>query len=395
MDMAKMEDWLAAIPSKYTQKTYRSGIKKFEEFYGKPIESLLNLSDEELGHIIDKFYSWLKQEKRHPQNTCRNYANCPIQYMKYFSKNPKYKKSLGIYRSTITTRDHPVEISEIQKMASVANLREQILLEVYLLGLRVRDVSKLRWKTFAANSESPIPVMINCVKEETVAHAFINEEFKTLLCKYLPTIDKENPYLFQSKNWQGDKRKGIQNLSPKQILNILNDLIKRAGIQKNGVFGWHTGRKLFLTTAAELGISPWASKMMVGKSFENSDETYVSRMKLKPDFIKISNVLKLFPKTANDDGKVKNLESALIELEKENQVLKTRIEVLQKEFGLAEEALATLLLPRLVDKKLKKVEAGEDGILRDGPGPMTKSSRKKWTPKDVIVEFLELAKEGY
>lgn len=141
MDMAKMEDWLSALPSKYTRKTYKSGIKKFEEFYGKPIESLVDLSDEELGHSIDKFYSWLKQEKGHPQNTCRNYVNCPIQCMKYFSKNPKYKKSLGIYRSTITTRDHPVEISEIQKMASVADLREQILSEAYLLGLRVRDVA--------------------------------------------------------------------------------------------------------------------------------------------------------------------------------------------------------------------------------------------------------------
>ena len=48
MDMAKMEDWLSALPSKYTRKTYKSGIKKFEEFYGKSIESLLNLIDEEL-----------------------------------------------------------------------------------------------------------------------------------------------------------------------------------------------------------------------------------------------------------------------------------------------------------------------------------------------------------
>ena len=228
-----------------------------------------------------------------------------------------------------------------------------------------------------------------------MAHAFINEEFKALLDKYLPTIDKENPYLFQSKNWQGIKRKGIQNLSSRQILNILNDLINRAGIQKNGVFGWHTGRKLFLTTAAELGISPWASKMMVGKSFEISDETYVIRMKLKPDFIKISNVLKLFPKTVSGDGRVKNLENALVEVEKENRVLKTRIEVLQKETGLTEEALATLLLPRLADKKVKKMEAGEAGILRDGPGPMPKPFKKKWTPKEVIVEYLELAKEGY
>jgi hypothetical protein len=62
MEMAKLEDWLSAIPSKYTRKTYKSGIKKFEGFYGKPIETLLGLSDIDLGHVIDKLCSWLKQE---------------------------------------------------------------------------------------------------------------------------------------------------------------------------------------------------------------------------------------------------------------------------------------------------------------------------------------------
>lgn len=383
-----MEDWLSAIPSKYTRKTYKSGTKKFEEFYGKPIESLLNLSDEELGHIIDKFYSWLKQDKGHPQNTCRNYTNCPIQYMKYFGKNPKYKKSLGIYRSTITTRDHPVEISEIQKMASVADLREQIILEVYLFGLRVRDVSKLQWKTFAANSEPPIPIMINCVKEETVAHAFINEEFKVLLDKYLPTLDKENPYLFQSKNWQGIKRKGIQNLSPRQISNILNDLINRAGIQKNGTFAWHTGRKLFMTTATELGVSPWASKLMVGKSFEISDETYVIRTRLKPDFIKVSNVLKLFPKTTDDTGKVKNLENTIFELQRRITVLTTTLEVLQKGFGVTEEAVSELLKPLLQEKLLEKtVNAGTSGV-----GFLQMENVNKMSPKKIVSRYLEITK---
>jgi hypothetical protein len=197
--------------------------------------------------------------------------------------------------------------------------------------------------------------------------SFINEEFKALLDKYLATIDKENPYLFQSKNWQGDKRKGIQNLSPRQISNILNDLINRAGIQKNGVFAWHTGRKLFMTTATELGVSPWASKLMVGKSFEISDETYVIRMKLKPDFIKISNVLKLFPKTASDGGRVKNLENALVEVEKENRVLKTRIEVLQKNSGITEDALADLLKPlireMLQEKLLEPAKTTDLGFL--------------------------------
>jgi hypothetical protein len=86
-DMQKMEHWLGDIPSPQTPKNYRSGIKGFEEYYGKPIEELLKLNDEELGHEINKYYSWLKQS--HPQNTCRNQTNAVIQFLKHFGKNPK------------------------------------------------------------------------------------------------------------------------------------------------------------------------------------------------------------------------------------------------------------------------------------------------------------------
>lgn len=77
-DMAKIEDWLGAIPSPQTRKNYRNGIRRFEEFYQKPIESILELSDVECGHVVEKFYSHLKQN--HPQNTCRNVVNGLIQY---------------------------------------------------------------------------------------------------------------------------------------------------------------------------------------------------------------------------------------------------------------------------------------------------------------------------
>jgi hypothetical protein len=118
----------------------------------------LELSDEEAGHVIDKFYVWLK-EQGHPQNTCRNVVNCPIQYMKFYGKNPKYNKHIGIFKTVMSVRDHMTTIEEVQSMASVADLREQILLEVYLLGLRIRDVSTLEWRTFdRPNEQAPTPI---------------------------------------------------------------------------------------------------------------------------------------------------------------------------------------------------------------------------------------------
>jgi integrase len=364
MDMAKLDDWLSAIPSKYTRKTYRSGLKKFEEFYQKPIENLIELSDEECGHTIEKFYAWLKE--KHPQNTCRNLVNCPIQYLKYFGKNPKYRKSLGMYRTVLSSRDHMTTMSEVQEMAKVADLREQILLEVFLLGLRVRDVSELKWQTFAVNGETPIPILILTRKEDVTARIFISAEFKELLNKYLPILDKPNPYLFQSKKWT-KKRKGIQNLGTKQIENVFKGLVRKAGIENHGVMAWHSGRKLFLRTATELGISPWSAKLMVGKSIPASDDAYIHNAELKNDFLKVSDVLRLFPKTIpHAIDQIKNLENALRQVETENTSFKTRLDLMQKDFQKLKESVEGLYLINahypmtvqrtLLNKKTKKME---------------------------------------
>lgn len=393
MDMARVEDWLSAIPSKYTRKTYKSGLRKFEQFCREPIESLLTLSDAETGHIIEKFYAWLK-DKGHGQNTCRNLINSPLQYLKYFGKNPKYRKALGMYRTVLTTRDHLTTVSEVQEMAKCADLRGQVVLEVFLLGLRVRDVSELEWQTFAINGETPIPIRIYTKKEDVIARTFISEEFKGLLDKYLPSLDKSNPYLFQSKKWT-KKRKGIQNLGTKQMENIFKDLVKKAGISTHGIMAWHSGRKLFLRTATELGISPWSAKLMCGKSVPASDDAYVHNVELKPDFMKVSEVLRLFPKSvAHASDQIRQLEDAMTALEKENIALKTRIEVMQKRSGLAEKALADVIRPLLVQLLAERSE--EKGVphkrmVMHSLGVGIRG--RKWNSKEVIQKYVKVKEE--
>lgn len=298
MDMGKIEDWLSAIPSKYTRKSYKHGILKFEEFYQKGIESLIK--SEDAGRTIEKYYAWLK-EKGYVQNSCRNLVNAPIQFLKYFHTTVEYRKKLGIYRSVRTTRDHRLSISDVQEMAKVSDLREQVLLEVLLLGLRIGDVVNLEWKTFDVNGELPVPIQIITKKEQVEAQGFISGEFKELLDKYLPTLDKKNRYLFQSK-------KG--NLTTKRIDAILKDLGNRAGIKTHGLFRWHIGRKLFLRTCAELGVSSWSAKLMCGKAIPTSDDVYVHDAELKNDFIRVSKVLRLRPEVQGN-GRVGNLEESI------------------------------------------------------------------------------------
>jgi len=72
---------------------------------------------------------------------------------------------------------------------------------------------------------------------------------------------------------------------------------------------------------------------MCGKAISASDDTYVHDAELKNDFMKISGVLRLFPKTIPQaEDKIKNLENAIGQLENENIAFKTRIGLLQKDF---------------------------------------------------------------
>jgi len=97
---------------------------------------------------------------------------------------------------------------------------------------------------------------------------------------------------------------------------------------------------------------------------------------------------------SHDSDRIRLLEDTLIQLEKESIALKTRVEVMQKESGLTEEALAKLLMLLWVEKKIKRAQAwGEP--LRSISGSVALSPPKKITPKGIISEYLELTKQGY
>jgi hypothetical protein len=189
-----------------------------------------------------------------------------------------------------------------------------------LLGLGISDCAKLEWKTFDIQGETPYPITIRCQKEETVAQTFISQEFKTLLDRYLTTIDKGNPFLFQGK-------KGKGHLTSKQLDRTLKAIAKRSGIQAS--IHWHLGRKLAPRTASELGLNQWCAKLLVDKSIPADIMTYIQGVQLKNDFLKLSNVLRLFPKTQVVNGEARKMLDTVF------QVLRTLVEDKLKQQGIA------------------------------------------------------------
>jgi site-specific recombinase XerD len=285
--MGKINDWLEGIPSAGTRKSYKNGIKRFEKWYGKPVESLLeSQSREEAGRVIEKFYVAMKNAEV-PQNTARITTNAVIQFLKYNGIEPRYRKSIGIYKTVIAKNQLLLTVDAVQKMGEVADLKEQIILEVFLLGLRIGDVARLEWKDFLADE-----FQLLTSKEEEAAWIFIAPEFRDLLNKYLPQLDKENKYLLQSSHGE--------HLTSKQLDNNLKTLAKRASVGQDGkLIHWHLGRKLVLRTGAELGLNQWSAKMLVGKAVSADIATYIQGTNLKNDAAKLQSVLKLKKPVSN------------------------------------------------------------------------------------------------
>ena len=123
-------------------------------------------------------------------------------------------------------------------VSALADLKEQVILEVLILGLRMSDATTLEWETFDVDKEAPIPIKLVTQKEKVIAETFISQEFKEILEKYLPTLKMKNKYLLQT-NRSGHTRDEELNQS-------LEKLAERAGVKVLGRLTWHCGRKLVL-----------------------------------------------------------------------------------------------------------------------------------------------------
>ena len=232
---------------------------------------------------------------------------------------------MGIYRTENAIGEHKLTIDEVQRMATVADLKEQILLEMLLLGFRIGDVIRLKVSDFKRlDLIAPIEFKIRATKEGTIYETFISDEFKERLKLYLPTI--ESDWLFPGI------RKG-SHVKDETLNNLLRSLAERSGIKLYGRLHWHSGRKLVMRTGGELGISPWIVKKMVGKSIPRSDDAYLTDINLKTGFLELKKLLKLEARNNGNVNAVKqeldNLKNALTSVEKENLILKTRLNNLQ------------------------------------------------------------------
>jgi len=130
-----MKSFLESLVSERTQRSYKRRLAKFEEYYGKSAKFLLKEKDS--GKTIERFYVWLR--KKYSQNSCRALVNPIIQYCKYNNIEPRIKKSLHMYKTTLTTRDHILTVEEARAMYNVGSLEEKVIVKTCQLTGRFKS----------------------------------------------------------------------------------------------------------------------------------------------------------------------------------------------------------------------------------------------------------------
>jgi len=145
----KEEDFLQSL-SKNTRKSYKTGLRKFEKYFGKPIDEILKLREQDLGSDdihqkrrfekeIEKFHQSLL-DKGYGINTARTMTLGIIQIFRFYDMPIKRRYGSKISRTVISTRDHMLTIFDIRKMYKVGGLRARTLLCMSKdLGWRISD----------------------------------------------------------------------------------------------------------------------------------------------------------------------------------------------------------------------------------------------------------------
>ncbi len=350
-----VKEYLDSVANPNTKKSYRIGIKKFCEWFGKSPREVLEMRKDDLTQRegedlieyrnraarfekeIEKFHSYLL-EQGYKTNTARNFTLGIRQLFRFYQMPVHMRSGSKVTKTVKTSRSFPLCIDHVRKMFEVADLRERVILSMATdLGLRISDFIKIRKEDLPALDQEP-PVMFDVMtnKEEIVAHGFLSSETVELLKIYIPTLKKDNLYLFPSN--------ARRHISDEWLNRLLQKLVDKAQIELNGKsLTFHCFRKMFLSTAIDSGIGLTAGKKLCGKAIPKSDDTYLTTMRLGEKFIQLKKFLTIKHTVQPETHEViEELRNAVTKLQEDVNAYKTIAETITEKNSDLEEQIAKM-----------------------------------------------------
>ena len=340
-------DYIRQARSKNTYKSYKRSVELFSEWFGESPDEILAMRHED--HIsgdphrkkrfqreIEKFHKWMREEQGFTINSARANTVGILQLFRYHEMPVTIPAGSDVSKTVISTKDFVLRPQHLKAMYKVGDLRARLIVSMGKdLGWRIGDFSKLR-KDQLPDLELPPPIEIQLIteKEDVIAQSFLSPETVDLLKAYLPTLPKDNPYLFPT-----NRHSNIDPESVNRILKQLADKVKIT-IPKRKRLRFHCFRKLFLSTCANLKVDINIAKILVGKQVEKDMLTYLSGIDRRKAFLEVYDELAITK--AAREVTVKDAEIARLkkELEKTRLTMKRMVEIYGEE--IMEKAIARL-----------------------------------------------------
>jgi integrase len=304
-------DYVKQTKASNTFSSYKYGIQKFSEWFGKTPNEILEmrrqdwLSDDlhqkkRFMREIEKFHKWLREGEKdkndnwirepHTINSARNTCLGIMQLFRFYEMPVTIDTGSDVSKTVPSTKDYIPTPQDFREMYKVADdLRGKLITSMGKdLGWRIGDFSRLR-KDILPNldGEPPLPLDLITEKEDVLAKSFMSAETVEILKQWLPTLPKENPYLFPSN--------GSGHLDEETINRTIRELATKAEIKipKNKRLRFHAFRKRFLTECANQSIDINIAKILCGKDVELSMLTYLSEVEHRKAFLKVQDVLNI------------------------------------------------------------------------------------------------------
>jgi integrase len=411
-----VKEFLDSVVNPNTRKGYRVGIKKFYEWFGKSPREILEARKDDLTQRpgedlieyrnraarfereIEKFHGYLLNQG-YTTNTARGITIGIRQLLRYYQMPIRMRAGSRVTKTVKTSRNFPLRIEHVRKMFEVTDLRERVILSMATdLGLRISDFIKIKKNDLPLLDEEP-PLMFDVMtgKEEVVAHGFLSEETVELLKVYLSTLQKkENPYLFPSN--------GNRPISDEWLNQLLGKLAEKAQIDLNGKsLTFHCFRKMFLSASIDSGIGLTAGKKLCGKAIAQSDDTYLTTVKLREKFTQLKKFLAIKQSVKNEGQQLEKLGSLVAKLAEEleqqklvtqavtGENLKIRREFKKRVAELNEEIAVTRLIGEQIAKVgegVKRWQEEKDEIEAKIAGIENFQKLVLEQPDEVILEFI-------
>lgn len=299
----KVEDFLNYIKetkSKNTLKEYKHGIERFAEWFGKTPNEIMELRTQDWASTdlhqkkrfireIEKFHKSLI-EKGYSINSARTMCLGLMQLFRFYEMPVTIPSGSDVSKTVVSTKDFVPTPEQNREMFKVArDLRSKLIISLGKdLGWRIGDFVKIK-KEQLPNLDEEAPLLIELIteKEDVIAKSFISAETVELLKEYLLTLPKDNPYLFPSNK--------EHFIDPDTINRTLNGLAERSNVHipKGKRLRFHSFRKRFLSTCANLSVDVNIAKILVGKDVESSMLAYLSEVEHRVGFLKVHEVLRL------------------------------------------------------------------------------------------------------